>query len=40
MALVIAHFGEELRKISTKANLTVAALSAYLNEVIFFPSRG
>lgn len=36
MALVIAHFGEELRKISTKANLTAAALSAYLNEI--FPA--
>ncbi|EXB54572.1 ABC transporter B family member 29 [Morus notabilis] len=36
MALVIAYLGEELRKISNQANLSVAALSAYLNEI--FPA--
>lgn len=34
MALVIAFLGERLRKISKKANLSIAALSAYLNEVL------
>ncbi|OWM82532.1 hypothetical protein CDL15_Pgr002107 [Punica granatum] len=34
MALVIAHLGERLRKISKKANLGIAALAAYLNEVL------
>ncbi|XP_043717866.1 ABC transporter B family member 29, chloroplastic [Telopea speciosissima] len=34
MSLLIAYLGEKLRKISKKANLTVAALSAYLNEVL------
>ncbi|GJU99316.1 ABC transporter B family member 29, chloroplastic [Tanacetum coccineum] len=34
MALVSAHFGEELREISNKANLSIAAISAYLNEVL------
>lgn len=33
MALVSANFGEQLRDISNKANLSIAALSAYLNEV-------
>ncbi|KAF8403308.1 hypothetical protein HHK36_011410 [Tetracentron sinense] len=32
--LVIAYLGERLRKISKEAHLSVAALSAYLNEVI------
>ncbi|XP_057960832.1 ABC transporter B family member 29, chloroplastic isoform X3 [Malania oleifera] len=36
MALVISYLGERLRKISRKAQLRVASLSAYLNEV--FPS--
>lgn len=35
MALVIAHLGEKLRKISKEANMSVAALSAYLHEVDF-----
>lgn len=35
MALVVAYLGEKLRKISKNTNLTVAALSAYLNEVCF-----
>ncbi|KAL8213815.1 hypothetical protein R6Q57_003264 [Mikania cordata] len=34
MALVSAYFGEELREISNKANLSIAAVSAYLNEVL------
>ncbi|XP_022010167.1 ABC transporter B family member 29, chloroplastic isoform X2 [Helianthus annuus] len=34
MALVSAYFGEELREVSTKANLSIAAVSAYLNEVL------
>lgn len=33
MALVIVRLGVKLRKISNKAQLTIAALSAYLNEV-------
>lgn len=33
MVLVVAFLGQELRKISKKAHLSVAALSAYLNEV-------
>lgn len=35
MALIVAHLGERLRRISKKAHLTIAALSAYLNEVSF-----
>ncbi|MFS7909664.1 putative bacterial ABC-type protein transporter [Helianthus anomalus] len=34
MALVSAYFGEELREVSNKANLSIAAVSAYLNEVL------
>ncbi|KAM5559422.1 ABC transporter B family member 29, chloroplastic [Rosa sericea] len=34
MALVIAYLGEKLRTISNKAQLSTAALSAYLNEVL------
>ncbi|XP_076923692.1 ABC transporter B family member 29, chloroplastic-like [Bidens hawaiensis] len=34
MAMVSAYFGEELREVSNKANLSIAALSAYLNEVL------
>ncbi|KAM1196926.1 hypothetical protein ACFX2I_008592 [Malus domestica] len=34
MALVIVRLGVKLRKISNKAQLTIAALSAYLNEVL------
>ncbi|KAJ4840805.1 ABC transporter B member 29, chloroplastic [Turnera subulata] len=34
MALAIASLGERLRKISKKAHLSVATLSAYLNEVL------
>ncbi|KAL8260461.1 hypothetical protein R6Q59_028414 [Mikania micrantha] len=34
MAMVSAYFGEELREISNKANLSIAAVSAYLNEVL------
>ncbi|KAL5545823.1 hypothetical protein UlMin_005510 [Ulmus minor] len=34
MALVIAYLGEELCKISKKAHLTIATLSAYLNEIL------
>ncbi|KAA8518567.1 hypothetical protein F0562_016041 [Nyssa sinensis] len=34
MALVIAFLGEKLRKISKKAHLSIATLSAYLNEVL------
>lgn len=33
MGLLIAYLGEKLRKISKKANLSIATLSAYLNEV-------
>ncbi|CAL5387407.1 unnamed protein product [Camellia sinensis] len=34
MAFVTAYLGDKLRKISKKANLSIAALSAYLNEVL------
>ncbi|WCJ33373.1 ATP-dependent lipid A-core flippase [Euphorbia peplus] len=34
MALAIAYLGERLREISKKANLSIASLSAYLNEVL------
>nr|XP_043609373.1 ABC transporter B family member 29, chloroplastic [Erigeron canadensis] len=34
MALVNGYFGEELRDVSNKANLSIAAVSAYLNEVL------
>ncbi|KAI4300489.1 hypothetical protein L6164_033861 [Bauhinia variegata] len=34
MAFVVAFLGQELRKISKKAHLSIAALSAYLNEVL------
>ncbi|CAL5207407.1 unnamed protein product [Lathyrus oleraceus] len=34
MVLVVAFLGQELRKISKKAHLSVAALSAYLNEML------
>lgn len=34
MAFLIAYLGERLRKISRKAHLTIARLSAYLNECI------
>lgn len=34
IALVNAYFGEELREISNKANSSIAAISAYLNEVL------
>ncbi|RVX12026.1 ABC transporter B family member 29, chloroplastic [Vitis vinifera] len=37
MSLVIAHLGERLRKISQRAHLSIAALSAYLNEVCSLP---
>jgi hypothetical protein len=33
MVLVVAFLGQELRKISKKSHTSVAALSAYLNEV-------
>ncbi|KAK0585766.1 hypothetical protein LWI29_033781 [Acer saccharum] len=33
-ALVIAYLGERLRKISKKSSLTIANLSAYLNEIL------
>lgn len=33
MAFATAYLGEKLRKISKDANLSIAALSAYLNEV-------
>ncbi|KAK3008183.1 hypothetical protein RJ639_014507, partial [Escallonia herrerae] len=33
-ALVVAYLGKKLHKISKEANLSVAALSAYLNEVL------
>lgn len=35
MALVLAHLGEKLRTISNEAHMSIAALSAYLNEVLF-----
>lgn len=35
MAFVNAYFGEELRETSNKANFSIAAISAYLNEVCF-----
>lgn len=35
VALAIAYLGERLRNISKKANLSIATLSAYLNEVYF-----
>ncbi|KAH9738167.1 ABC transporter B family member 29 [Citrus sinensis] len=34
MALVIAYLGERLRKISKQSHLSIASLSAYLNEVL------
>lgn len=34
VALLVAHLGERLRKISKKAHLSVADLSSYLNEVL------
>ncbi|XP_023772356.1 ABC transporter B family member 29, chloroplastic [Lactuca sativa] len=34
MAFVNAYFGEELRETSNKANFSIAAISAYLNEVL------
>ncbi|XP_015898636.3 ABC transporter B family member 29, chloroplastic isoform X2 [Ziziphus jujuba] len=34
MALVIAHLGEKLRKISKDAHLAIASISAYLNEIL------
>ncbi|CAM8933695.1 unnamed protein product [Rhodiola kirilowii] len=34
VAFVIAYLGEKLRKVSKKANLSMATLSAYLNEVL------
>ncbi|KAJ9543612.1 hypothetical protein OSB04_023319 [Centaurea solstitialis] len=34
IALVSAYFGEELREVSNKANISIAAISAYLNEVL------
>ncbi|KAK7267995.1 hypothetical protein RIF29_20677 [Crotalaria pallida] len=34
MALVVAFLGQELRKISREAHLSIAALSAYLNEML------
>lgn len=33
VALVIAYLGDRLRKISRKAQIASASLSAYLNEV-------
>lgn len=36
MALVIAYLGERLRKISKESHLSIASLSAYLNEVTLF----
>lgn len=33
MALVVAFLGQKLRTISRKAHLSIANLSAYLNEV-------
>lgn len=38
IALVIAYLGEKLRKISKDAHLTIAAVSAYLNEVYSYLS--
>lgn len=35
MALLVAHLGEKLRTISNEAHMSIAALSAYLNEVLF-----
>lgn len=35
MAFVIAYLGERLRKISKGAQLSIATLAAYLNEVRF-----
>ncbi|KAG6638085.1 ABC transporter B family member 29, chloroplastic isoform X1 [Carya illinoinensis] len=34
MALLVAHLGEKLRTISNEAHMSIAALSAYLNEVL------
>ncbi|KAM3737436.1 hypothetical protein ACB098_09G055600 [Castanea mollissima] len=34
MALTIAYLGEKLRKISKRASMSIASLSAYLNEVL------
>lgn len=34
MALTIAYLGEKLRKISKRAQLSIASLSAYLNEAL------
>uniref|UniRef100_A0A7N0V0H4 ABC transporter B family member 29, chloroplastic n=1 Tax=Kalanchoe fedtschenkoi TaxID=63787 RepID=A0A7N0V0H4_KALFE len=34
VAFLIAYLGEKLRKVSKRANLSMAALSAYLNEVL------
>ncbi|MED6206734.1 hypothetical protein PIB30_029589 [Stylosanthes scabra] len=34
MSLFVAYLGQELRKISREAHLSIAALSAYLNEMI------
>lgn len=34
MALAVAFLGQKLRTISRKAHLSIANLSAYLNEVI------
>ncbi|XP_077235751.1 ABC2 homolog 12 [Tasmannia lanceolata] len=34
ISVIIAHFGEKLRKISRNAHLSVARLSTYLNEVL------
>ena len=33
MVLVVTFLGQELRKISKEAHVSIAALSAYLNEV-------
>lgn len=33
MSLIIAYLGERLRKLSRKAHISIARLSAYLNEV-------
>lgn len=33
MVLVVTFLGQELRKISKKSHISIAALSAYLNEV-------
>ena len=35
MALAIAYLGEKLQKISKRAHMSIATLSAYLNEVPF-----